>query len=221
MARIIVIGGSLGGLTAANLLHRAGHEVSVLERSATSLEGRGAGIVTHDSLRDALRAAGVVVDATLGVAVVSRVVLDMHGEAECRWPYAQVLTSWGRLYSLLSDALPEGRQRFGALVVAVESRVDGVTATLAGGERIDGDLLIACDGIRSGVRQVLAPAVAPEYAGYVAWRGVCDEAVLSRHTRASLFDHFGFGLPDGEQMIGYPVAGEGKRGEPGGSAQRR
>jgi len=218
MARIVVIGGSLGGLCAANLLHRAGHEVTVLERSATSLEGRGAGIVTHDSLRVALRAAGAVVDATLGVAVGSRVVLDVNGAAECGWAYPQVLTSWGRLYSLLQAALPDGLQRLGTPVVAVESRADGVSATLAGGERVYADLLIACDGIRSGVRAQLAPSVQPVYAGYVAWRGVCDEAVLSRHTRHTLFEHFGFGLPEGEQMIGYPVAGEFNRSEPG---QRR
>ncbi|HNW63386.1 MAG TPA: FAD-dependent monooxygenase, partial [Piscinibacter sp.] len=47
---------------------------------------------------------------------------------------------------------------------------------------------------------------------------VCDEASLSRHTRETLFGHFGFGLPDGEQMIGYPVAGADDSIEPG---QRR
>ena len=51
MARVLVVGGSLGGLMAAGLLHRAGHEVQVLERSPRSLQGRGAGIVTHDSLQ--------------------------------------------------------------------------------------------------------------------------------------------------------------------------
>ena len=42
MARILVVGGSLGGLMAAAMLHRAGHQVQVLERSMHSLEGRGA-----------------------------------------------------------------------------------------------------------------------------------------------------------------------------------
>ncbi len=207
MARILIVGGSLGGLMAAGMLLRAGHEVQVLERSARSLQGRGAGIVTHDCLRDALRAAGAVVDSSLGVAVQSRVVLAADGSMQARWDHAQVLTSWGRLYALLCDAVPAEHQRLGAAVVGVQSHADSVSATLASGELLHADLLIACDGLRSSVRQQLAPSVHPDYAGYVAWRGVCDEAALSRHTRSTLFDHFGFGLPSGEQMIGYPVAG--------------
>ena len=200
---------------AAGVLHRAGHAVQVLERSPRSLQGRGAGIVTHDSLRGALRLAGVVVDDTLGVAVQSRVVLDTRGAAQCTWQHPQVLTSWGRLYALLSAAVPVACQRLGAAVVSVQQDGAGVQATLATGEAVQGELLIACDGLRSSVRGQLLPAVQPQYAGYVAWRGVCDEAVLSHHTRATLFDHFGFGLPDGEQLIGYPVAGANDRTDVG------
>jgi 2-polyprenyl-6-methoxyphenol hydroxylase-like FAD-dependent oxidoreductase len=218
MARILVVGGSLGGLMAAGMLLRAGHEVQLLERSPRSLQGRGAGIVTHDSLRAALQQAGAVVDDTLGVPVHSRVVLRADGEVDCAWDHPQVLTSWGRLYSLLCAAVPAERHRLGAAVAAVHSQPDGVSATLASGEVLSADLLIACDGLRSSVRAQLLPAVQPQYAGYIAWRGVCDEAALSRHTRETLFGHFGFGLPSGEQMIGYPVAGADDSTRPG---QRR
>ena len=200
---------------AAGMLHRAGHQVRVLERSPRSLQGRGAGIVTHDSLRDALQLAGVVVDDTLGVAVQSRVVLDSSGAARCTWQHPQVLTSWGRLHALLSAAVPAECQRLGAAVVSAQQDASGVQATLANGEVLQGDLLIACDGLRSSVRGQLLPAVQPQYAGYVAWRGVCEETVLSRHTRTTLFDHFAFGLPDGEQLIGYPVAGANDRTDVG------
>src|SRR5688572_13623013 len=77
--RAIVVGGSLGGLFAANLLLRAGWDVVVAERSGRALEGRGAGIVTHEELWAVLERAGVTVDDTLGVEVLSRVVLDHSG----------------------------------------------------------------------------------------------------------------------------------------------
>jgi 2,6-dihydroxypyridine 3-monooxygenase len=47
MSRALVVGGSLGGLTAALVLRDQGWDVDVLERSAVPLQGRGAGIVAH------------------------------------------------------------------------------------------------------------------------------------------------------------------------------
>jgi len=207
MARILIVGGSLGGLMAANLLLRAGHSVQVLERSPRGLQGRGAGIVTHASLRAALLASGAAVDHTLGIDVAQRVVLAADGSAQHLWDHPQILTSWGRLYTLLRAALPDVNHHLGAAVRAVEQVETGVSVQLADGRRFDADLLIAADGIRSTVRALVLPAVQPQYAGYVAWRGVCDESALSRFTRRTLFPHFGFGLPEGEQLIGYPVAG--------------
>ena len=67
MARILIIGGSLGGLFAANMLLRDGHDVQVMERTPGSLDGRGAGIVTHKALDAALIRAGLTSCENLGV----------------------------------------------------------------------------------------------------------------------------------------------------------
>jgi 2-polyprenyl-6-methoxyphenol hydroxylase-like FAD-dependent oxidoreductase len=53
-------------------------------------------------------------------------------------------------------------------------------------------LVVASDGIRSAVRQQFAPQIQQVYAGYVAWRGVCEESVLSNLTRNTVFETFGF-----------------------------
>ena len=209
MARILVIGGSLGGLLAANMLHRAGHEVKVLEKAASSLDGRGAGIVTHRPLVAALARSGIAPDAPLGVAVTKRVVLSQDGSIAEQAAMPQVLTSWSRLYALLLAAFPSAQYVQGASVQAVHQSPLGVTVVCDDGRTFEADLAVASDGIRSGVRTALAPEVRVEYAGYVAWRGVCDETVLSKLTLDTVFDTFGFGLPQGEQLIGYPVAGAG------------
>lgn len=214
MAKIIVVGGSLGGLLVANLLHRAGHSVQILEKASKALDARGAGIVTHPPLVEALHRAGVPRDAAMGVSVAERVVLSLNGEAAATISLPQVLTSWGRLYTQLRAALPAERYHTGVEVTRVDQDAHGVTLQSSAGV-LHGDLVIASDGLRSVVRQQFAPDTQPLYAGYVAWRGVCEEAVLSDYTRDTLFGRFGFGLPDGEQMIGYPVAGANHSTEPG------
>ena len=212
MARILVIGGSLGGLLAANILHRQGHDVRVLEKVRGSMDGRGAGIVTHDALFAGLRRAGLEVTDSLGVQVQRRVALDPAGQTIVSIAMPQVLTSWSRLYEALHQILPPERYVQGVSVQSVTQDADSAQVhgeTVDGPQSWTGELVIASDGIRSVLRQQLAPQVQPQYAGYVAWRGVCDEAVLSERTLSTVFETFGFGLPAGEQLIGYPVAGPG------------
>jgi 2-polyprenyl-6-methoxyphenol hydroxylase-like FAD-dependent oxidoreductase len=206
---VIIVGGSLGGLMAANCLLRAGFTVLVLEKSAVKLDGRGAGIVTHSTLLSVLKRCGVLIDDTLGVSVDRRVVLAADGGELASENYAQILTSWGRLYALLMDALPSENYVLNAGVDKVESLGNHSIVHCTNGCSYTAALTIGADGIRSAIRAQLAPQTKPVYAGYVAWRGICDEAALSSHTLQTLFANFGFGLPDHEQMLGYPVAGPG------------
>jgi 2-polyprenyl-6-methoxyphenol hydroxylase-like FAD-dependent oxidoreductase len=215
MAKILVIGGSLGGLFIANMLLRQGHNITLLEKASGSLDGRGAGIVTHDSLTQALRAAGVTVDETLGVAVTKRVTLGADGQSLGEIVLPQVLTSWSRLYHMLKESFPSERYLQGKTVKTVSQNKDVVQVLCEDGSQFDAELLIASDGIRSAIRKQVAPHIQPEYAGYIAWRGVCDEACLSNYTLDTLFNRFGFCLPSGEQMLGYPVAGSGNDTRPG------
>ncbi|MDA9503485.1 monooxygenase [Bradyrhizobium sp. CCBAU 11386] len=206
--RALVIGGSMAGLFAALLLRREGWSVDIYERIGAELAGRGAGIVTHRELFDVLGRAGIDTEAAaVGVVVPGRRVLDRSGRIEGELGLRQVLTSWGHLYGLLRAAFPTENYHHGKNLVAVAEVGGRVTARFSDGSKASGDLLIGADGIFSSVRSQLAAEVRPGYAGYIAWRGLVDEGELSPRTRAELCDWFGFSLPPGEQMLGYPVAG--------------
>lgn len=213
--RAIVIGGSLGGLFAANLLLRAGWDVHVYERVADELESRGAGVVTHPELMAVLSAAGVDIDDRIGVAVDTRITLRRDGTLEDQRALPQTLTAWGRLYQVLRGAFPAERYHNAHQLASFSQDAEGVSAVFADGTTAHADLLVAADGLRSTVRQSLAPRTRPRYAGYIAWRGLVEESSLSQRTLAELFPYFAFGLPPREQMIAYPVAGQGNTVEPG------
>src|SRR5205085_10478754 len=51
--------------------------------------------------------------------------------------------------------------------------------------------------------------------GYLAWRGLADESAVSDATQRTLSDRMGFGLPPGEQMLTYLVAGRHNSTKPG------
>ena len=212
MAKALVVGGSLGGLFAANLLHRAGWDVLVCERAGEALSGRGAGLVSHPALFATLVAAGVNVDprepcpeSDLGVFVPDRRVFSSDGSIIAQHAYPQVLASWPRLYEVLRATLPQRCYRHAANCVRVETGDAHAAAYFADGGVEYADLIVAADGVRSTIRAQLASVARPVYAGYVAWRGLADEASLTPETWGALGNTFGFCLPEGEQILGYPV----------------
>ena len=205
--RALIIGGSMAGLFSGVLLHRLGWEVRIFERVDAGLASRGAGIVMHNALFNALKRAGIDRSDEVGVEVPGRRTLDRSGKIIGQIPLRQTLTSWGQIYRLLISMLPANRYVKGKSLKRVYQDASGVTAVFEDGTIETGDLLIGADGIRSTVRRQLAPDVTPIYAGYIAWRGLVEEATLSPEAHDALFNWFGFCLPIHEQMLGYPVAG--------------
>lgn len=212
--RAAVAGGSIGGLLVGNMLARTGWLVDVCER-AESLEARGAGIAGHDELTAVLQAVGLSAGRPAAIDVTGRVAIDRHGRELARYDYPQYLTSWNLIFSLLRERFPPERYHAGTEVLDMMQDGAGVRVRLSSGEVAEADLLVGADGIRSRVRGLLAPAVEPVYGGYVAWRGIVDEADLSPGFRAGTFGRYSFCFPPGGQFIGYPLAGSDGSVEPG------
>ena len=208
MHRALVIGGSLGGLLAAHLLRAAGWHAIVFERNEEELTGRGVGLGTHPQLIAVLRRVGIAFDETMGVRVSKVVCLDRGGKVVAEQPMARTMSAWSLLYHALLDALPsQDYCRLGKRLVQIEQNDKAVTAAFADGSRERGDLLVGADGIRSTVREQFLPQAQPIYAGYVAWRAVLDEQRVPPDVHRQIFELYTFCVPEGEQLLGYPVPG--------------
>ena len=108
---------------------------------------------------------------------------------------------------MLRDAFPADRYHRGRGLKAFAQNGGSVVAHFTDGGTAEADVLIGADGLRSTVRQQCLPAVAPLYAGYVAWRALVPESALPQEIHDQLFAAMTFCLPPGEQFLGYPVAG--------------
>ena len=213
--RALIIGGSVGGLFAANLLRDAGWDAVVFERNPEELAGRGAGISTHPELHDVTRRLGIAFDDSMGIAVDTVVFIDRNGTIYDERDTVRVMSSWGRVYRSLRDRLPSTSYRLSKSLLRVEQDAGGVTAVFADRARERGDFLIGADGGRSTVRDQFLPNEQPVYAGYVAWRAMLDERQIPPDIHAQIFHRYTYCLPPGELFLAYPVPGRNNETEPG------
>lgn len=178
-----IVGGGIGGVTAALSLLRAGFDVHVFEQART-LSEVGAGIQVSPNasrimhrlgLAEALAKMGVrplawhqrrwddgrtLLRAPLGDAVV-----ETFG-----FPHYQMHRA--DLLSTLGGALPAERVHVGHRFSDLVDHGDRVEARFENGTRVEVDLLVGADGIHSAVRGALFGAENPRFTGCVAYRGL-------------------------------------------------
>jgi 2-polyprenyl-6-methoxyphenol hydroxylase-like FAD-dependent oxidoreductase len=213
--RIGIAGGSVGGLFAAVLLSRQGHQVTVLERARHGLARRGAGLVVQEQVSRILDRVGLARIAERGVWANERIALDPQGTIISHEERPQMQMSWDLLYDGFRKLLPDERYLTGATVTSIESTATEVHVALEDGRSFDFDLLIGADGQGSVVRRVVngdvddngAQGATPDYAGYVAWRGLVAENSIPREAAGDLFDRLAFHFSRGTHVLGYLVPG--------------
>jgi 2-polyprenyl-6-methoxyphenol hydroxylase-like FAD-dependent oxidoreductase len=189
----IVVGGGIAGLASAVSLAQAGWRVTVLERAPAFGEvGAGLAVTVNGMVAlGALGLAGAVRAAGHQTSVAG--FQDSRGRWLMRLPENSdpdaVTTVWGlhrqRLHGVLLEAaeaaagveLRQGSEAFavrpgvpGGKLATVSWRGGGATYTLKA------DLVVAADGVKSGVRTKLFPGIRPRYSGSTSWRAVIDDA---------------------------------------------
>ncbi|WP_369181263.1 FAD-dependent oxidoreductase [Streptomyces mutabilis] len=181
--RVVVIGGGIGGLTAAAALHQRGLRVTVLER-APSLQPIGAAISLSPN---ALRALDVI-----GLGDEIRGLAAWQGDGGLRTPGGRWLSRsnaeaaaarFGGPLVLLHRATLIDRLAALLPADAVRTAADARLADPGDRDRparvrtpegeLEADLVIAADGIHSAVRGTLFPRhPGPVYSGFTTWRVV-------------------------------------------------
>ena len=215
MPRVAIIGGGIGGLTAANALSQAGIEVAVYE-AAAELREIGAGVALHANAMRVLRAIGVE-DGVRKVAGRAEWAVTRNGKTGrviSKTSRKQQAAAFGLqsatvhradLLDVLADALPPGLVTLGKRCTRVEP--DGATAVarFADGSEIEADVIIGADGIHSAVRTSLFGPDDPRFTGKICYRSVVPARAV-RGARPST---------DGAQWLGphgtivlYPLRGE-------------
>ena len=181
--RIAVIGGGIGGLTAAVALYQAGFEVNVYEQ-APELTEVGGGINMAPNATRVLRGLGLAErldregvrprnthqrrwqdGRTLQRALLNPLCEELYGAPHMTIHRADLLAT-------IAAAFPSERVHLGHRLVDLADRGNRTEAWFENGVRATVDVLVGADGIHSAVRNLLFGEEAPAFAGCVAYRGL-------------------------------------------------
>lgn len=229
--KLIIAGGGIGGMTAALALHRAGHEVTIFERTPAFTE-IGAGMSLWPNATRILQALGVMGDVLAHGEPVSQFNLQRpDGRTISTIPMdgfstPAVCIHRADLHQALRQALTPVRLVGNQTVQSFGQDASGVFVQFASGLEARADGLIGADGINSAVRAQIHGNARPIYRGYRIWRGIAPDR--AGRVRGHISETWGAGqrfgiLPIGQGRIcwyatrngppAHPDSPEGRKAE--------
>ena len=179
--RILIVGGGIGGLTAAAALGQKGFQVTVVERSDGS-GVEGVGISQQANVVRALAGLGVAEDyLDAGFAYEAVEIYAQDGSLVARVPSRSLIEGFPAsmgiprpaLHRVLRGAAEKAGAdiRLGVTVAEFAPSAGRVEVQLTDGARETCDAIIGADGIYSQMRGMLFPeAPQPQFTGQAVWR---------------------------------------------------
>ena len=178
---ILIVGGGIGGLSAAIAMRRAGHQVLVIERDP-EWSVYGVGIIQQSNVLRAMDQLGVLdrfLDAACGFDAVE--IFAPDGTMVARIPTPRLVedkpanVGIGRraLQAVLGDSAKGlGAQiRLGVTVESLSDDGEKVHVAFSDGARDSFDLVVGADGVYSQIRDLILPdAERPVFTGQAVWR---------------------------------------------------
>lgn len=181
-----IVGGSLAGCSAAILLQRAGHKVTVFERSTGRLHGRGGGIGTTSAVLNALKNADVIdadfphFSSSTMPFVGKRDENEKLGHVPWSLPLDLQTFHWSTLWDNLRRRVPDSCYHQGQAIRSARMNDEHtVSLELDDGVEQEFDLVLFADGYRSTGRRQLFPDAELKYRGYMLWRGLLPESEIA------------------------------------------
>ena len=184
MVHVAIIGGGIGGLTAALALNEVGFNCDVFEQ-APELHDVGAAIAIWPNAMRVLKRLNLAEKILAEAGVMDEICwVNQNGWLINRVSisnreFPAVALHRADLQNTLVEALPEGSLHLGHELTEHTQPGDKMIATFENGRSIEADFLIGADGIHSRVREQFLNDGPPADRGYVVWRGICQSIPAS------------------------------------------
>lgn len=215
-ASVAIVGGGIGGLSAAIALQRLGHRVTVYEQAGQFMRVGADVNLTPNAVRaldglgvgDGLRRTGarpsyrISRDWDTGLET-SR--LPMGDTAETVYGAPQLTIHRADLLSVLAQALAADSMRFSKRLSSLTQDTEGVDLRFEDGSTARHSVVIGADGIHSRVRAALFGPEQPRFTGVVSYRAVVPTDRVRQVPEIEAFTKW-WGPNPQSQIVTFPLS---------------